>query len=512
MAAVFGPTYFGNLYQASNSLPGWIVAFLGNSLVAAVLVPPLVKWIDAQDRASVRRMANGFLGVTAAVLSLVMILCMMGASLLLTLLTAAVDDPHVRQLQLSAGWPLLVMFLPQIVLYSLAATGAAVQNAHGRFALAAAAPAFENVGTITVLAASALVFGSGQELNAVTAPQLVLLGLGPTAAVGLHAAVQWWGAHKVGVTLVPEAGWRDPEVRRLVWVAFRSSGYTTLYWLTSLGATVVAGRIPGGVIAYQIGQNFSFLPVALSAYPLSAAQLPRLSRRFNERDETAFHSLFMQSLDLARFVVLPTGLAYLLMSETLARVVAFGQMANPAGILMIAACISSLGPGVIGDTAVSLSTSASYARRDSSLPLRAAILRAVIALTGMAFALSASLDGIAILWTIGLSVSAANLAAAAYFHQRLMRLMPVAPLKRGRRLAGELGVSLLSLAPGMMIASLLKRTAGNPFYDIGTALAVLSLSAAIYLTLQWLRGSKEMRALLSWIDADKRPGATDKAA
>jgi peptidoglycan biosynthesis protein MviN/MurJ (putative lipid II flippase) len=80
---------------------------------------------------------------------------------------------------------------------------------------------------------------------------------------------------------------------------------------------VVAGRIPGGVIAFQIGQAVSFLPVALSAAPLAAAQLPRLSRNFNEKNETAFRSTFRQSLALARFVALPTGVVFVMISETL---------------------------------------------------------------------------------------------------------------------------------------------------------------------------------------------------
>jgi putative peptidoglycan lipid II flippase len=327
--------------------------------------------IDGRDEISIRGVANGFLGIMTAVMLIVLILSVVGAPLLLTLVTAAVGDPQVRQQQQQVGWPLLSMLLPQILFYSVAATGTAVQNAHGRFALAAAAPALENLGIIAVLSASALLFGFGTDLDTVTTPQLVLLGMGSSAAVGMHATVQWWGARRLGVSLVPRAGWRDPEVRRMIWVAFRSA----LYNFTTLGAVVVAGRIPGGVIAFQIGQNVSFLPVALSAVPLAAAQLPRLSRSFNEENAAAFHSIFRQSLALARFVALPTGVLFVMMSETLARAVAFGQMANAAGVLMVAACIASWGPGVIGEAVVALSTSASYARRDASVPFRAITVR-----------------------------------------------------------------------------------------------------------------------------------------
>jgi putative peptidoglycan lipid II flippase len=496
IAAVLGPTYFGNVFQTTILLPYMIFALLGGSLVGGMLVPPLVRWIDGQDQIAVRRLANGFLGMAMSVLSIVVVVSAAVAPLLLTVVTAAVDDPHVRQQQQQVGWPLLLMLLPQILFYSVAATGMAVQHAHRRFALAAAAPALENVGIMSVLGASALVFGVGADLDEVTMPQLVLLGMGATAAVAMHAALQWWGAYRVGVSLVPRAGWREPEVRRMIRMAFTSSGYTGLYQVIFLGLLVVAGRIPGGVIAYQMGHNFSYLPVALGAAPLAAAQLPRLSRNFNEQNTTAFHATFRRSLALARFVALPTGLLLLTMSETLARAVAFGGMATVTGISMIAASIASLGPGVIGEAAMVVSTSASYARRDSVTPLRAMATRAAIALMGMVLALSA-MDGIAVLWTLGLAVSAANLTSAAYLYRSVVLALPGAARYRSHPLIGELGASAISIVPGALIAAWLERATGTSYQKIGLAIAVIAVSGSFYLVIQWMRASRELISLLS---------------
>ena len=56
------------------------------------------------------------------------------------LLTLGVTDPATAAGQRRVGWLLLVMFAPQILLYVVAGTGAAVMNAHGRFALARPLP------------------------------------------------------------------------------------------------------------------------------------------------------------------------------------------------------------------------------------------------------------------------------------------------------------------------------------------------------------------------------------
>jgi len=106
------------------------------------------------------------------------------------------------------------MVLPQIVLYGIVATAVAVQQAHRRFALPAAAPALENIGTIAVMAVSAMLYGTGMDMHEIGTSQLVLIGAGSTAAVGLHALAQWWGARRVGIVLIPGSGWRNSEVRK----------------------------------------------------------------------------------------------------------------------------------------------------------------------------------------------------------------------------------------------------------------------------------------------------------
>ncbi|HYG86286.1 MAG TPA: lipid II flippase MurJ [Azospirillum sp.] len=509
MGAVFGPTYFGNIFQTSALLPSMIFALLGGSLVGAILVPPLVHWLDARDEAAFRRLANGFLGTTMLVLAVVAGLCLLLSPLLLTFATAAVDDPAVRTRQREIGVVLLAMLLPQILLYGVAAVGMAVQHAHGRFAVAAAAQVLENVSGIAVLLIAALVFGTGTALEQVTLPHLLLLGCGTTAAVGMNAILQWWGARMAGHSLVPRAGWRDVEIRRLMWIAFTSSGYTALYNLVTFAALVVAGRIPGGVIAAQIGLNFSFLPIALSAVPLASAQLPRLSRSFNAGDTAAFAATFRESIALTRFITLPAAFLLLAMSDPLAQAVAFGDLAGPAGVAMIAACIAGLGPGVVGEALISVSTSASYARRNGLAPLRAMALRAVVALLGMAIALG-TMEGIGILFALGLSFSAGNLAAAAYIFRSVMPAMPAAsgghcrrPL--GERVVGELMVSAVPIALGAALAFWWQNEAGSHAQKIGVAVATIAVSGALYLGMQWMRRSHEL-TLFSEIIGIRLPG------
>ena len=59
VAAVLGPTYFGNTYQATTQVPALIFEFLTGSLFASLLVPALVRALDGGGPAAVRRLAPG---------------------------------------------------------------------------------------------------------------------------------------------------------------------------------------------------------------------------------------------------------------------------------------------------------------------------------------------------------------------------------------------------------------------------------------------------------------------
>ena len=245
IAAVLGPTYFANLYQTLNTLPNIVHVMLVGQLISALLVPALVRHLDSGDRQGASRLANGFLGTIALLASLVIAVCLVAGPLILDAMTAVVADSATRQDQRHLGWPLLIMVLPQIVLYGIIATAVAVQQAHRRFALPAAAPALENIGTIAVMAASAWLYGTGKDVHEVGAAQLALIGIGSTLAVGLHALAQWWGARRVGIVLVPGSGWRNSEVRQIIRLALPSCGYAALNSGTSVRPPGRRRRDPG---------------------------------------------------------------------------------------------------------------------------------------------------------------------------------------------------------------------------------------------------------------------------
>jgi putative peptidoglycan lipid II flippase len=495
-AAVLGPTYLGNIYQATNVIPNYLYAALTGPLFATLLVPPLVRHIDARDRRAQEELVGAFLGIALVAFAAVAILVLAAAPLLLRLLSLGVEDAEVAADQRRVGWLLLLMLLPQVLLYAVAFTAEAVMNAHGRFALAAAAPAVENLGIVATLLAVAVLFGTDTALQDVTMSQLWLLGLGTTAGVGLHTAVQCWGARRVGVRLIPRPGWRNPEVQAIVRRAVPSLGYSGLNSLRGFAPLIVANRVPGGVVAFELARNFAYLPVALGARPVAVALLPQLARLYHQHRLRAFRDELVQGTSLMLFVVVPAAVAYVALAWPLADAVAFGAMASAAGVALIAAAIGALGPSVLGESGFFVGTHASYARLDARSPFQAMVVRTGVVIVGLTVAFLFP-NGPAVLVVLGLFISAADLVGALYLAGRLGRALPATGERVEPSLLRSLVASLLMAGPAYLVATGLPERLDGRFREQVGMLAAVLTGVVVFVGIQWLWRSPELRTLRS---------------
>jgi murein biosynthesis integral membrane protein MurJ len=479
IAAILGATVFANTYQFTNSLPNLVFyGLLGGSMLSSLLIPALVRHVDTGDRAATERVAGGFLGIIAVGAAVATPLAVLIAPLALLLAAPAGGTPA------RDGVLLVLMLLPQIPLYGLVATAGAAMNAHGRFALAAAAPALENAGTIVVLGLVAVLY-PGVGLRDAPVGALLLLGLGTTGAVGAHAALQWYGARRAGVRLRPRAGWRDPEVRRVLGRALPSLAQAALAAVQLLILLIFANRVAGGVVAFQLALNFYFLPIALGATPVALSLAPRLSRMLAPRDAPVFRDTFVRGLVFALFIAVPAAAGYLAIAGPIAHAVAYGGFGTDAGTALIATALGTLAAGVLGETAFLVATYACYAREDTRTPMRAMLLQLGICVAGASVA--PAMHGPAVLAVLGLSLSAGTLISAGYLIGTLLRQLGPGTEALGRPVLRILGVAVLMALPAYAV--------GNLLGGIGGVLAAAALGATIYFGVQAWLGAPE----LSWI-------------
>lgn len=495
VGAVLGPTFFGNTYQFTNSLPNLVYyGFLAGSLFSSLLVPALVRHIDSGDRRASERVAGGFLGVAlVALLPLVPLAVILGP---LALQVAALGGPHaVSAVQAHVGRLLILMFIPQMFCYGIIGTATAVMNSRRRFAMAAGAPAVENLGTIAVLLLSAALYGTGRDLANVPAGELALLGFGSTGAVVLHAATQWWGAKRAGVVLVPRPGWRDPEVQTVIRRAIPALGQDGLNAVQTLTLLTLANRVPGGVVAFQIALNFYYLANNVGTAPVAVSLLPRLARIHLDGETTAFRDTLVRGFALGFFVAIPAAAGYLVLAVPLARAVSFGRMDSTAGVTMVAAALVPLSLAVIAETAFQISTCAFYARKDTRSPLRSTALGAVLCL-GLV-GIVPFVHGNAVLFTLGAASSASLTVAACHLAARMRhwlgprgheRLIPSIV----RFIAGAAAMA----GPAWLTAAVAASATGRPLVAKAGVVAAAIVGTAVYLVIQALLRTPEVDWLI----------------
>lgn len=495
IAAVLGPTYLGNTYQALNSIPNLTYAVLTGSLFATLLVPPLVRHVDTKDRRAAEQLAGGFLGVVVLGFAAVTLLVIIAGPLLLWVLSLGVEDPLVAASQRQVGWPLLAMLMPQVIFYAIAGTGGAVMNAHGRFALAAAASALENIGIIVTLGAVAVIFGTSSSLESVSMAQVQLLGWGTTAAVGLHAAAQWWGARRAGVRLLPRPGWRNPEVRQIIRRTIPSLGYSGLHSFEWFAVLVVANHVPGGVVAFALAFNFISLPIAVGAEPVAVALLPQLSRLFDGGRLQRFRDELVRGASLTCLLIIPATVAYVILAQPLAEAVSFGRMATPSGTTLVAAALAALGLSVLGDSAFVMATHSAYAQRDAHSPFRSMVIHTSLTLAGLLLAFLLT-DGTAVLVALGLTISAADLISAWHLAGRVRLKLPATGARLTPALLRALGGSVLMAGPAYLLAVHLPDWLGGRWADQLGMLAAVVAGLVIFIGVQRLWRSPELSLLL----------------
>jgi putative peptidoglycan lipid II flippase len=494
IGAVLGATFLGNTYQGIYALPSLIYyQLLAGSLFVSLLVPSLVEHLRRGDRARADAFVRGFLGSLLAVAAIAVCVVLVASPLILRLFSLGVSNETVAADQRRVGLLLLVLFTPQILLYVVAGTGAAAMNAFGRFGLASAAPTAENLGIILTLVIAAAVFGTSVTLSNVTTSEILLLGIGTTGAVFLHAALQWFGARRSHITMYVSAGWRDPEIRALLGRIKAVLSYTGLEALLLLATIVVANRIAGGLVAFQLALNFFYLPAAIITWPVTRALVPRLAAFHQTKRTQALRDEFSQAVGLVSFASIPIAVAYAVSAPVIADIVAFGRLDTNHGRTYVAVSLLALSPAVITLAWFTLGSYALYAKQNVRVPLQGMVLRAVTTLLLMIPAVMTR--GATSLALIGLAMAGGSLIGAVYVSRKATKGLPATDYSVARSLGRTALASAVMLVPAACAWFALS---GLPESKLGDAvrLAVAgSVGAIAFLAIQAWFKAPELRMI-----------------
>ena len=495
IGAALGTTFLGNTYQTSNLVSNILFELLAAGLLSSVLVPTFVGFIDKDRHADAEHVAGAVLGVCLAVLGVVLAAGLFLRPWIMRLLTVAVSDPGVRHQEVVLGSFLLWFFLPQLMLYAAGAVATALLNGARKFAAPAFAPVANNVVVIGTMAAFWVLHGSRGGLD-LTLEERLVLAFGTTAGVLAMTVVPFVAAWRAGLRLRPRWDPRHPAVRALARPGAWAVGYLACNQLLIGVTLVLANRVAGGVVAYQIAYTFFLLPYAVLAQPVMTAVFPRLSSDALADRWQRFSTTVSDSLRLISFLVLPATAVTAALARPALQLIQVGAL-NTAGAELVARVTAAYALGIIGWSALQFLTRASYAADDTRTPT---LVAACVTAMGSGLMLwwfwRSSGDGRVVV--LGLAHSTAMVVGAAallvLLGRHVRRAFPVgASLIRSLACAGvAYGAARLVVAvvPGST------RAEAAVTLVVGAALAV-----GVYVGLQWLVRAPEFRGVNSEVTA-----------
>ncbi len=485
LSRTLGTSCVGSTYQAVNSLPNVVFEVAAGGALASVVVPLLAGAVERGDREQASRTASALLTWTVLLLVPVAVLGALVARPLVRLLLG--DDP-VCAGAVDVGSRLLVVFLPQVVLYGVGIVLAGVLQAHRRFLGPALAPLLSSlvvVGCYLLYAAQ----GRTADLGGLTRSQELTLSVGTTLGVAALSLSLLVPLRRTGLRLRPLLRFPDGVAARARALAGGGVAGLVAQQLALLVALRLAGRGgEGDVVVLAVATAVFTLPWAVLAVPVATTVFPVLAAaeadRYAEVAARALRVVLVLTLGGAAVLVVVAGPA--------ARVLVLGAPGVDS-TAALADAVRAFSPGLVGYGLVALLSRALFARGDARTPAVATVAGwVVVAVADVVLVAGTGLPRVA---ALGLGNSLGMTVAGALLLRGLARTAPGA-LHGAARAAGA-ATAGAALAVGAGLALPVPRDAGA-VPSVGTCVLLAVVCAAVHLgTVRLLdpSGARELTAV-----------------
>lgn len=310
-AAALGFYLVADAYSLGNSLPNILYILVIGGALNAVFVPQLVRRM-ADDADGGRAYADRLLTLVGSVLLVLSIVAVAAAPLIVDLYTP--NDYPQAEFELAVAFARLC--LPQIFFYGIYTMFSQVLNARGHFAAPMFAPIANNVIAIATFGLFIAVAGTAAAADgALSANQVLLLGLGTTLGVVLQSVILVPVLMRTGYHWRPRFDWREAGLGKAAGLAGWTIGLVLVNQVTYLVITRLAtqanvnaaaiGATPAGLTTYQKAHLIFMLPHSVITISIVTALLPSLSRLAHEGQMSRVGHEVANTMRIVAALILP---------------------------------------------------------------------------------------------------------------------------------------------------------------------------------------------------------------
>lgn len=359
-ARTVGATCLGDTYVTSNTVPNILFEVVAGGALASLVVPVLAGPAARGERAEASRTASALMSWALLLAVPLMLLGLVLAKPIVELLVGSTPRNCSRHDEIVVGTRMLIIFMPQVVLYAIGVVLTGVLQAHRRFLGPAGAPLLSSVLVIVAY----LIFGAqhqSTDLAQVSLTSQLILAVGTTLGVVALALPLWWPTSKLQLRLRPTLHFPHAVGPRVARLAF-AGAVTLAAQQLSVGVVLrLAHRGDGGtLVLYNLAWAVFLVPWSVLAVPIATSAFPRLSQRAVD-GENAFADAAAPALRIVVAVTAAAAAALCAAALPAARVLVLHVPGN-GDTAALAWALAAFAPGLLGYGLVAYVGRALYAR------------------------------------------------------------------------------------------------------------------------------------------------------
>ncbi|WP_414654140.1 murein biosynthesis integral membrane protein MurJ [Hyalangium sp.] len=366
--------YLGNaeaaaVFKAALRIPNFLQNLFGEGVLSGSFIPVYAQLLGQKNQEEADRLAGAIFGLMTLATSV-----LVAAGMLATPLFVDAIAPGFEGESRALAIQLVRIVFPGTGLLVLSAWCLGILNSHRRFLLSYLAPVVWNLVLIATLVVAGGRVGEAR-LVELLAYAVVAGGL-LQFAVQVPAVLRLLGKFRPSLSLASESVRR--VLKSFVPVVFGRGVVQISAYVDTAVASLLSERALSSLF---YAQTLYLIPVSLFGMAVSAAELPEMARATGGAAEEV-HAKLRERIEAGArrvaFFVVPSAVAFLLIGDVVAATLLQTGRFTSADSRYVWYLLMGSAVGLVSSTVGRLYSSAFYALKDPSTPLRFAIVRVAL--------------------------------------------------------------------------------------------------------------------------------------
>jgi len=354
---LFGAQGAADAFYVAFRIPNLLRRLTAEGALTAGFIPVFADYLANQGQDAALRIARVIFTFAAVTLGGLTILGIIFATPLTHLFAPGfVTDPEKFALTVF----LTRLMFPHIFFVSLVALAMGVLNSMRHFMAPALSPVLLNVSII----------GCAVLLSPMLSEPVASLGYGVLLGGAAQLLLQLPYLSRHGMSYGPDLNFRDPALRRLLFLMAPAVFGAAVYQVNVLVSTILASLLPEGSISYlYYADRLLEFPIGIFAVALGTAALPSFASLAATRQHGELRAVLSYSLRLTNFISLPAALGLMVLAVPIFSLLFQRGAFDSETTLSTAQALVYFSFGLWGISGAKLVVPAFYAMEDTSTPV-----------------------------------------------------------------------------------------------------------------------------------------------